>query len=93
MSIIETKREIYGWGTTVMGDESGFSSGISHPRVTRYYNDHGLQEAIPGFQGRGHLIFACDKGIFRFDQARNALFAQTFGNRFDGQKEKRFCAL
>ncbi|UCH92241.1 MAG: hypothetical protein JSV88_18350, partial [Candidatus Aminicenantes bacterium] len=62
---------------------------ISHPVVTRYDTSNGLPpEEVNVFMAAGHVIFATDKGIFRFDE-KNKVFIPDFtlGKEFaDGSR-------
>ncbi len=76
------------WLVTATGEvlKVDFSIGIDHPLITWYETSHGL----PGGRvftttAADHVIFATDKGIFRFDHKKDLFIPdQTLGNRFAG---------
>ncbi|UCH93935.1 MAG: hypothetical protein JSV88_27215, partial [Candidatus Aminicenantes bacterium] len=58
---------------------------ITHPGVTNYGISHGLpaKEANNVFFTAGHLIFATQKGIFRFDEKKKIFLPdKTLGDQF-----------
>jgi signal transduction histidine kinase/DNA-binding response OmpR family regulator len=59
--------------------------GVTNPGVTNYGTAHGLpaREANNVFFAAGHLIFATQKGIFRFDEKKKAFLPdKTLGDQF-----------
>jgi len=63
------------------GDDS-----VTNPKVTNYGIAHGLpaKEANNVFFAAGHLIFATQKGIFRFDEKKKVFLPdKTLGDQFE----------
>jgi signal transduction histidine kinase/DNA-binding response OmpR family regulator/ligand-binding sensor domain-containing protein len=59
---------------------------ITHPAVTFYGASHGLPDSeIRAFNAAGHVMFAADKGIFRFDEKNKSFVPdETLGSEFIG---------
>jgi signal transduction histidine kinase/DNA-binding response OmpR family regulator/ligand-binding sensor domain-containing protein len=59
---------------------------IDHPVVTSYDTVHGLPGGpVYTAVAAGHVMFATEKGIFRFDEKKNVFIPdQTMGNEFSG---------
>jgi signal transduction histidine kinase/CheY-like chemotaxis protein/methylphosphotriester-DNA--protein-cysteine methyltransferase len=68
---------------------------IDHPVVTRYNKNHGLPKGeINIFQAADHIIFASEKGIYRFNQtSRRFIKDMTLGERFCDGSHKVFRIL
>jgi signal transduction histidine kinase/DNA-binding response OmpR family regulator len=68
-----------------------FSAGqnFEQPPLTRYDSTHGLpDDAINVYLGADHVIFATEKGIFRFDEKRQYFYPDyTLGKKFAGGKD------
>jgi signal transduction histidine kinase/DNA-binding response OmpR family regulator len=66
-----------------------FPTDIFHPVVTRYSPAHGLPNSkIRVSKAHGHIMFATEKGIFRFDKTNNRFVPDdTLGDKFTSEKE------
>ncbi len=89
-SIVEDARGALWLGTLTEGAASvEFPTGIQYPVVTRFDQSHGLpSKEVHVFMAAGHVIFATDKGIYRYDN-QNRVFVpdKTFGREFaDGSR-------
>jgi signal transduction histidine kinase/DNA-binding response OmpR family regulator len=81
------------WLGTSTGDvlKVDFPVDIEHPAVTPYDTSHGLPGGrVYVAEAAGHVIFATDKGIFRFDE-KNKVFItdRTLGVEFAGGTDSK----
>ncbi|MCP5105517.1 MAG: response regulator, partial [bacterium] len=88
-TIVEDQKGNLWLGTRTRGVlKVDFHDGVSNPghTVTRYEEDHGLPpNEINVYAAAGHVIFATEKGIFRFDSKEKTFIPDTtLGNVFAG---------
>jgi signal transduction histidine kinase/DNA-binding response OmpR family regulator/ligand-binding sensor domain-containing protein len=76
------------WLATFAGSvlKVDFPVNIDHPAVTCYDTAHGLPGGpVYTAVAAGHVMFATEKGIFRFDEKKNVFIPdQTIGDEFSG---------
>ncbi|MGD2088597.1 MAG: response regulator [Candidatus Aminicenantes bacterium] len=76
------------WLVTIAGGvlKMDFPVDIYHPVITWYETSHGLSGGrVYAAEAAGHVIFATEKGIFRFDEEKKGFIPdQTMGDEFAG---------
>ena len=81
------------WLVTSKGEvlKTDFQAGIHCPAFTWYETSHGLPGGrVYVTRAAGHVIFATDTGIFRFDDKKNLFIPdQTLGKRFAGSPDSK----
>jgi signal transduction histidine kinase/DNA-binding response OmpR family regulator len=81
------------WLVTSTGGvlKAEFPDDIHEPSVTWYETSHGLPGGrVYAIEAAGHVMFATEKGIFRFDEEKKVFIPdQTMGDEFAGGPEAK----
>jgi signal transduction histidine kinase/CheY-like chemotaxis protein len=93
-SIVEDNKGNLWLGTETRGVfkvDFTYNGTIKNPAVTRYHTSHGLlSEDVRVFTAAGHVMFATDEGIFRFDEKHKTFVPDnTLGDKFIGGEQGR----
>ena len=91
-SIVEDKKRTV-WLGTLTGNvfKVDFDHDIRHPVIARYDNSHGLPDGeIYAAWAAGHVVFATQKGIFRFDDEKKKFVPEgMLGAEFTGGPDSK----